>query len=95
MSDKRRRGNPGAVIKTKTSKAPAAAAGTQPDRAAGGRAPEVRLLWSAAFALLLGGYALLLRVDPGGQNGWAIVSPALLLAGYLLFIPAILLTYRR
>jgi hypothetical protein len=53
-----------------------------------------RWLWFSAFFLIISGYALLHKVDPGGRNAWAIVSPAFLLAGYLLIIPAILVTYR-
>ena len=62
---------------------------------AGGDAVKKRALWLSALILIVSGYALLHKVDPGGQNAWAIVSPALLLAGYLLIIPAILLTYRE
>lgn len=62
---------------------------------AGGDAVKKRVLWLSAAILIVSGYALLHKVDPGGQNAWAIVSPALLLSGYLLIIPAILLTYRE
>lgn len=62
---------------------------------AGGNAIKKRVLWLSALILIVSGYALLHKVDPGGRNAWAIVSPALLLAGYLLMIPAILLTYRE
>jgi len=68
---------------------PAAAPGS------GGKAPGSRWLWLSAAVLIVSGYALLHKVDPGGRNGWAIVSPALLLTGYLLIIPAIIQTYRR
>lgn len=61
----------------------------------GGGAVKKLVLWLSALLLIVSGYALLHKVDPGGQNAWAIVSPALLLAGYLLIIPAILLTYRE
>lgn len=67
----------------------------QQDPRAGGEAVKRRALWLSALILIVSGYALLQKVDPGGQNVWAIVSPALLLAGYLLIIPAILLTYRE
>ena len=62
---------------------------------AGGDAVKKRVVWLSALILIVSGYSLLHKVDPGGQNAWAIVSPALLLAGYLLIIPAILLTYRE
>ena len=62
---------------------------------AGGDAVKRRILWLSAAILIVSGYALLHKVDPGGQNAWAIVSPALILSGYLLMIPAILLTYRE
>lgn len=67
----------------------------QQDPRAGGDAVKKRVLWLSAVILIVSGYALLHKVDPGGQNAWAIVSPALLLSGYLLIIPAILLTYRE
>jgi len=51
-------------------------------------------LWGLSAILIVSGYALLHKVDPGGQNAWAILSPALLLCGYLLIIPAIVYTYR-
>jgi hypothetical protein len=54
-----------------------------------------RILWLLALSLIVLGYFLLHKVDPGGQNAWGIVSPALLLSGYLLIIPAIITTYRR
>ena len=62
---------------------------------AGGGATKRRFLWLLASVLIVSGYALLHKVDPGGQNGWAILSPALLLCGYLLIIPAIACTYPR
>ena len=67
--------------------------GTEPP--AGGNAVKKRALWLSALILVVSGYALLHKVDPGGRNAWAIASPALLLSGYLLMIPAILLTYRE
>ena len=60
---------------------------------AGGDAVKKRALWLSAAVLIVSGYALLHKVDPGGQNAWSIVSPALLLSGYLLIIRAILLRY--
>ncbi|MGD9643551.1 MAG: hypothetical protein AB7V08_12520 [Elusimicrobiales bacterium] len=68
--------------------APFSAGGEGESRGAG------RWLWISAVFLIISGYALLHKVDPGGRNAWAIVSPACLLAGYLLIIPAILVTYR-
>ena len=61
----------------------------------GGEALKRRVLWLLAAVFIVSGYALLHKVDPGGQNGWAILSPALLLSGYLLIIPAIACTYRH
>lgn len=60
----------------------------------GGSALKRSALWLSALVLIVSGYFLLGWVDPGGQNAWAIVSPALLLSGYLLIIPAITCTYR-
>lgn len=51
-------------------------------------------LWLAAAALIAAGYAMLLKVDPAGQNHWAAASPVCLLTGYLLIIPAIRRTFR-
>lgn len=79
--------------------APAAAPAGFPGPAAapaGGEEPRKSLpLWISALILIVSGYALLHKADPGGQNAWAIVSPALLLCGYLLIIPAILVSYRK
>ena len=61
----------------------------------GGDAVKSRILWLLSAVLIVSGYALLHKADPGRQNGWAILSPALLLCGYLLIIPAISYTYRR
>lgn len=63
------------------------------DRTEGGTV-KGRVLWLLAAVLIVSGYALLHKVDAGGQNAWAIASPALLLCGYLLIIPAIVFTYR-
>lgn len=52
-------------------------------------------LWLTAVTLILLGYAALGKVDPLGSNAWGIAAPALLLAGYLLIIPSILVTFRR
>lgn len=57
---------------------------------AGGAAP----FWAAASILVLAGYILLRKADPAGQNAFAVAAPACLLAGYLLFIPAITRTFR-
>lgn len=72
-----------------------AAAAPAPDFTAGGNPAKSRFFWITALLLVVSGYVLLKRVDPGGKNAWAVVSPALLLAGYLLFIPAILSRYPR
>jgi hypothetical protein len=61
----------------------------------GGEPRKTYPLWLLAFALIVCGYALLQKVDPGGRNAWAVAAPACLLAGYLLLIPAIVFTYRR
>lgn len=67
-----------------------------PGAADGGEsAGKGRLLWLIALILIALGYAALKKVDPWGRNTWAIAAPALLLAGYLLIIPAILVTFRR
>lgn len=68
---------------------PAAAAAAAP-----GGGTRFSRLWLAAAALVAAGYAMLLKVDPAGQNLWAAASPAFLLAGYLLIIPAIWRTFR-
>ena len=60
----------------------------------GGGGSKILLLWGSALALIASGYYLLSKVDPGGQNAWAVAAPALLLSGYLLIIPSIFLTYR-
>ncbi|HAT71577.1 MAG TPA: hypothetical protein DCS63_02030 [Elusimicrobia bacterium] len=60
----------------------------------GGGALKGRVLWLSSLVLIVSGYFLLRWVDPGGQNAWAVASPALLLAGYLLIFPAIIRTYR-
>lgn len=61
----------------------------------GGRGIMSRALWLAAFVLILLGYAALKKADPLGGNAWAAAAPALLLSGYLLIIPAIVVTFRR
>lgn len=60
----------------------------------GGGRLKSRAFWVSSLILIISGYLLLHRVDPGGQNTWAVVSPAFLLTGYLLIIPAIMYTYR-
>ncbi len=47
------------------------------------------LLWLIAAVLAVAGYMALLKADPRGENLWAFLAPAFLLAGYLVFIPAI------
>ncbi|OGR66203.1 MAG: hypothetical protein A2X31_05630 [Elusimicrobia bacterium GWB2_63_22] len=63
--------------------------------ATGGNVFKSRILWLLALILIVCGFAALKKVDPWGQNGWAIAAPALLLCGYLLIIPAIVLSFRR
>lgn len=78
--------------------APAPAGVPRPDEGGGNAAEGVKKhpwLWLCAFLLIAAGYFLLRKVDPGGRNAWSVISPALILAGYLLVIPAILLSYRR
>ncbi len=48
---------------------------------------------AAALALICGGYFLLKRTDPAGENIFAILAPVFLLAGYLL-VPAVLLSFQ-
>ena len=93
MSAKKRQAH--AEAKKAAAAAPntAVPAARAPGAAAGGQL-AARWLWIAAICLVIAGYALLGKVDPGGRNVWAAVAPALLLAGYLLFIPAIIKTYR-
>lgn len=50
-------------------------------------------LWVLSLILIVSGYVLLHKADPAGSNSWAVLSPLLLLCGYLLIIPAIVLTY--
>jgi len=47
------------------------------------------LLLCAAAAFVCAGYFLLTKTDPAGSNIYSILSPALLLSGYLL-VPAAL-----
>lgn len=61
----------------------------------GGEAGKSRWLWFSALIFIVSGYFLLHKVDPGGQNTWGVIAPALILSGYLLIIPAIIATYRR
>ncbi len=65
-----------------------------PEAGGGGGGVTSRVLWASALVLIISGYSLLHKVDPGGQNAWAVAAPALLLAGYLLIIPSILITFR-
>lgn len=75
--------------------APEASRGPLEPAEAGGGGGKSRWLWFLALSLIVSGYFLLHKVDPGGQNAWGVVSPALLLSGYLLIIPAIITSYRR
>lgn len=68
--------------------------GSAPEEKEGGSPLKARLLWFSAFILILCGYFFLTKADPGGRNGWSSLSPVFLLAGYLLIIPAISVTYR-
>ena len=61
----------------------------------GGKGAKSLALWLSAAILIVSGYSFLHKVDPAGQNFWAILSPALLLCGYLLIIPAIAYTYPK
>jgi hypothetical protein len=67
--------------------------GSQPAPGEGGSPLKARLLWLAAFILIVFGYFFLTKADPGGRNSWSSLSPVFLLAGYLLIIPAISATY--
>jgi len=60
----------------------------------GGDVLKSRVFWISSLVLIVSGYFLLRWVDPGGQNAWAVASPALLITGYLLVFPAIMYTYR-
>ena len=62
------------------------------ETAGGGKS---RILWLSSFILIVSGYIMLVKVDPAGQNAWAVAAPASLLAGYLMVIPAIFATYKR
>ena len=74
---------------------PVARQEASPEADRGGETGNGRWLWVTAAIFILLGYFLLHKVDPAGQNAWGIVSPALLLTGYLLIIPAIIVSYRR
>lgn len=50
--------------------------------------------WILAVILIVSGYLFLNKADPGGRNAWSVAAPACLLAGYLLIIPAIIVSYR-
>ncbi len=65
-----------------TGSRPAAAGETSPGKRA-------LLVMAAGLAVIIAGYALLKKVDPAGQNLYAVLAPIALLAGYLL-IPAAL-----
>lgn len=91
------------MAKKSAKRKPAAAPGPSPESrpapyAAQGEGGELRKtlpLWLLAIALIVSGYAMLHKVDPGGQNAWAVAAPICLLAGYLLIIPAIVFSSRR
>lgn len=90
MAKKSAKRKPAADPKPSPESEPAPAA----EPAEGGRQSALPL-WLLAIALIVAGYAMLHKVDPGGQNAWAAAAPACLLAGYLLIIPAIVFSYRR
>jgi hypothetical protein len=99
MAKKRRnREDKGSAAKTSSEKRAAASPGAVAPLETGGLEGESaavrRFLWISSLVLIVFGYFSLLRVEPGGQNAWSIVSPVCLLAGYLLVIPAIRYTYR-
>lgn len=97
MSKRRRQTAPAGQQRTKTGpeQGPAALQAPAAPENAGGRGIKSRALWLAAIILIVLGYAALKKADPLGKNAWAVAAPALLLSGYLLFIPAILSTFRR
>lgn len=73
---------------------PTAARPALPSAPAGGeKRPGAGFLWFSAFTLIVLGYYFLTKADPGGRNLWSSLSPACLLAGYLLVIPAIMVSY--
>lgn len=97
MAKKRRQYAPAGQEKAKPGLEvrPAAFSGTATGEKPGGDGLKSRILWLIALILIVLGFAALKKVDPWGQNGWAIAAPALLLCGYLLIIPAIVLSFRR
>ena len=97
MAKKRRQPAPAGQEKVKAGLEvrPAAFNGAATGGNAGGDVLKSRILWLLALILIVCGFAALKKVDPWGQNGWAIAAPALLLCGYLLIIPAIVLSFRR
>jgi hypothetical protein len=97
VAKKRRQAAPTAQQKAKTGPEQGPAALKAPSGGADGgeNAGKGRLLWLLSLIFIALGYAALKKVDPWGRNAWAIAAPALLLSGYLLIIPAILVTFRR
>ncbi|OGR81664.1 MAG: hypothetical protein A2X32_03860 [Elusimicrobia bacterium GWC2_64_44] len=91
------------MAKKSAKRKPSAAPGPSPEsrpafddgQGEGGEPRKALPLWLLAIALIISGYAMLHKVDPGGQNAWAVAAPVCLLAGYLLIIPAIVISYRR
>ncbi|HBA61153.1 MAG TPA: hypothetical protein DCZ92_10110 [Elusimicrobia bacterium] len=70
-------------------------AGAAKAETAGGKAPGAGIFWVSALLLIVIGYLSLVKADAGGKNAWAILSPACLLTGYLLIIPAISRSFRK
>lgn len=94
MSKKRRSGRekpPARPPETPAERSPAISAPGD----GGEKSPLAKFLWTFALLLIISGYIFLKKADPGGQNAWATAAPACLLAGYLLIIPAIAVSYRE
>lgn len=56
----------------------------------GGLGKKTGIFLALALLLIVCGYIFLQRTDPAGENMFAILAPAFLLAGYLLVLPALL-----
>lgn len=59
----------------------------------GGKRAVAGFFWLFSLSLIILGYYFLIKADPGGRNLWSSLSPAFLLVGYLLVIPAIVASY--
>ncbi|MCM2267688.1 MAG: hypothetical protein NDI60_07960 [Elusimicrobiales bacterium] len=97
MGRKQRKSDGNKALQRQPGAPQAALASAEAKAGAGGEKSPVlaRLLWLSALVLIVCGYLFLNKADPGGKNGWAVAAPASLLAGYLLIIPAILVSYRE